>query len=70
VRILGGPEPESYNNIYKEAQQLIETGTRATLDARARAFLLLKRHGQEICKRKKPKCEECVVSSSCAYFGG
>jgi endonuclease III len=32
--------------------------------------LLLKRHGQELCKRTKPKCENCPVNSSCAFFAG
>jgi len=32
------------------------------------AYLLLKRHGGEICKRTKPKCEICPISSACAYF--
>jgi len=34
------------------------------------AYLLLKRHGQEICKRTKPLCEKCPVSSNCVFFSG
>ena len=40
-----------------------------TSGARARAYLLLKRHGQELCKASKPKCHECPVTSACAYTG-
>jgi endonuclease III len=36
--------------------------------ARRRAYLLLKKHGQEICKRARPKCEICPISGMCAYF--
>jgi len=39
-------------------------------DARTRAYLLLKCHGQELCKRTKPKCPECLLQSSCAFFAG
>jgi endonuclease III len=27
----------------------------------------VKRHGQETCKRTKPKCEACPVRSNCLY---
>jgi len=70
VRILFGQERENYGVNYREAQQAIGAGMPETLDARKRAFLLLKRHGQEICKRTKPKCEKCPVNSHCAFFAG
>ena len=69
VRILRGQEHENYGATYREAQQAIEAEVPAKLDARIRAYLLLKRHGQEICKAK-PKCKQCPVSGSCAYFAG
>jgi endonuclease III len=46
------------------------TGVPEKFDARIRAYLLLKRHGQALCKRTRPKCSECPVSASCAYFVG
>lgn len=67
VRILKGKESENYSANYREAQRLLNE-LPETLDARGRAYLLLKQHGQEICKRTKPKCEQCPVSSKCAYF--
>jgi endonuclease-3 len=70
VRILHGQEHENYGRTYSEAQQAIEQQIPARLDARTRAYLLLKRHGQEFCKRTKPKCTECPIISSCAYFAG
>jgi endonuclease-3 len=69
VRIRRGQEHENYGTTYKEAQQEIEAAVPAKLDARTRAYLLLKRHGQEICKRK-PKCDVCPVAQHCAYFAG
>jgi endonuclease III len=70
VRIQHGKEPENYATTYREAQQAIDTEISPNFDARSRAYLLLKRHGQDICKRTKPKCPECPVKSSCAFLAG
>lgn len=70
VRILSGGERENYGVNYREAQQAIEAEIPAKFDARARAYLLLKQHGQSLCKRSKPKCEECPVNASCRFFAG
>lgn len=70
VRIQHGLERENYGVTYKEAQQAIAAGVPEKFDARTRAYLLLKRHGQELCKARKPRCGECPVSSHCAYFAG
>jgi endonuclease III len=70
VRIQRGLERENYGVTYREAQEGIESGTPATLDARSQSYLLLKRHGQDVCKRTNPKCDACPVSDSCAYFAG
>lgn len=84
VRIEQGQERENYGQNYREAQQFIvaafpakHTGRsmaddpdRETFDARRRAYLLLKCHGQTLCKRTNPKCSACPISSSCAFFAG
>ncbi len=67
-RMLRGRESENYVVGYREAQKAIEAEVPQKFDARVRAYLLLKRHGQEICKRTNPKCAQCPVSSSCAFF--
>jgi endonuclease-3 len=69
VRIQRGLERENYGVTYKEAQQAIAEEVPEKFDARIRAYLLLKRHGQEICKRK-PRCAQCPVNPSCAFFAG
>ena len=70
VRLQRGQERENYGVTYREAQQAIEAEVPDTFDARIRAYLLLKYHGQEVCKRTKPKCEQCCVKAVCAYFSG
>lgn len=69
VRIERGLERENYGVTYGEARESIESGLPETFEARQRAYLLLKVHGQSICK-KKPRCGECSVSDDCAFFGG
>jgi endonuclease III len=69
VRIVHGREREDYGVTYREAQSLIESETPEQFHARQRAYLLLKTHGQAICKRK-PQCERCPVRSVCAYAAG
>lgn len=70
VRILRGRERENYGVTYREAQEAVAAEVPEKMDARTRAYLLLKRHGQEICKRTNPKCDQCPVGSSCAYLAG
>jgi endonuclease III len=69
VRILYGQESKSYGVNYRRAQQAISEGVPETFEARTQAYLLLKHHGQEVCKRSKPRCEHCPVNFTCAFFG-
>lgn len=70
ARIQHGQERENYGVTYREARKAIEAELPEKFDARIRAYLLLKRHGQELCKRTKPKCSECPLYSRCAYAAG
>jgi endonuclease III len=54
---------------YREAQGLIEDAVPEQFHPRQRAYLLLKAHGQAICKRK-PQCDKCPVNAACAYAAG
>ncbi|MGC1492491.1 MAG: hypothetical protein WA798_14050 [Candidatus Acidiferrum sp.] len=69
-RIFFGEENKNYGAGYRAAREGLEAELPEEFGARQRAYLLLKRHGQEICKRTKPKCELCPVSKMCAYFRG
>jgi endonuclease III len=70
VRIQLGLERESYSVNYREAQKLLEAEVKPALEARQRAYLLLKRHGQELCKRTRPKCVLCPLNGTCRCFAG
>jgi endonuclease III len=67
LRIGFGEETKNYAESYRAAQEYVDAEIPRTFSARRRAYLLLKKHGEEIC-RTKPLCEECAVSKDCVYF--
>ena len=69
VRIVHGLERENYAATYRESQELIEHEVPAQFHARQRAYLLLKVHGQAVCKTK-PKCDSCPLRPVCAFAAG
>jgi endonuclease-3 len=68
VRMEGGVERVNYTATYRDAQTLLAAAVPERFEARMRAYLLLKRHGQETCKRTKPRCMQCPVRERCGYF--
>ena len=66
-RILHAGETQNYAAAYRQAQRSLASALPEKFDARTRAYLLLKTHGQQICKRTKPKCDQCPVRRSCAF---
>src|SRR5215471_375360 len=68
VRIFIGEPGKNYAADYKAAREILDSRLPQTLVARQRAYMLLKKHGQEICKRSKPKCEVCPLTEQCAYL--
>lgn len=69
VRVTLGLERENYTVTYREAQGMIQDEIAEQFHPRQRAFLLLKAHGQAICKAK-PRCDACPVNSACAFAAG
>ncbi|HYM42928.1 MAG TPA: hypothetical protein VET46_09235 [Steroidobacteraceae bacterium] len=67
VRISSGREPARYDAVYARAQQWLDSELPGTSAARQRAYLLLQRHGQQICRPAKPQCGKCPVASQCVY---
>jgi endonuclease-3 len=70
VRIQTGREHENYGRTYREAQQMIEDGLPSRFESRTRAYLLLKYHGQQLCKSSNPKCDICPIAPNCALAAG
>jgi endonuclease III len=68
ARLWSGKAGKNYAADYRAAREILAAELPATFESRLRAYLLLKKHGQEICKRSKPKCELCPLTSQCAYI--
>lgn len=68
IRLFVGTEGKNYAADYRTARGILDAGLPKTFEARQKAYLLLKKHGQKICKRSMPKCEICPLSAHCAYI--
>jgi endonuclease III len=68
ARLWFGKAGKSYAADYRAAREALNSGLPQTFEARQRAYLLLKKHGQVTCKRSHPKCEICPLTGQCAYI--
>jgi len=68
LRLGFGRETKNYTVNYRTAQEAIAAEIPETHEARLRAYLLIKEHGQTLCKSARPKCDECPVSAECEYY--
>ena len=68
LRLGFGTASKNWAASYRSAQEAVRAELPEDCDAQIRAYLLLKRHGHEVCKRSRPLCEQCCVSSDCRYF--
>jgi endonuclease III len=68
ARLWFGKAGKNYAADYRAARDILNAGLAETFEARQRAYLLLKKHGQQTCKRSKPKCEICPLTGQCAYI--
>jgi endonuclease III len=69
ARVAEGSSDEKYSAQYAAAQSMLNALC-VEFDARIRAYLLVSRHGREICKRRNPACERCPLRSMCAFAKG
>jgi endonuclease III len=60
-------EKRTYQATYRAAVAVPRGDVPTVADAQS-AHLLLRRHGQEICKRSSPRCDMCVVRGECAWY--
>ena len=68
ARLWFGKAGKNYAADYRAARDILSTGLPETFAARQRAYLLLKKHGQQTCKRANPRCEVCPLIGHCAYI--
>ena len=68
VRLGFGEELSDYGKTYRLATEAIEPELDPDIDRCLAAHLLLRRHGQEICKRTRPRCEACPLAGACRHY--
>jgi endonuclease-3 len=68
VRLGFGHEMKDYASMYRLVQQAIEPELLLDFDWLVQMHQLLRRHGQEVCRRSKPDCQRCPLRGQCAYF--
>ena len=64
-RLGYGERGRSYDATYRSVQAAAAAELRATPPALQRAHQLLRRHGQTVCRRTNPGCDECAVRRGC-----
>jgi len=67
LRLGFAEEQKSYSASYRAIKNAIAGQLSQDCKALADAHQLLRKHGQELCKRSRPLCEECPLRNSCAY---
>jgi endonuclease-3 len=68
LRLGFGEEKKSYSTTYRLVQKAVEEGLENDYSWLVEAHLLLRHHGQELCKRSKPKCRKCPLAADCEYY--
>jgi endonuclease-3 len=68
LRLGFGEEKKNYSASYKSAQATVQPQCKEDYDWLIRAHQLLRQHGQELCKRTRPKCEACPLAKGCVYY--
>jgi endonuclease-3 len=67
VRLGFGEESPNYSTTYHLVQAAIEDQLVKEYPWLIKAHQLLRRHGQELCRRSKPRCEECPLRNDCPW---
>lgn len=68
VRLGFGEEKKDYAGTYRSVREAVKDGLREDCAWLVRAHQLLRRHGQDICRRSDPECERCPLARGCAFF--
>jgi endonuclease III len=69
VRLGTIEEKKSYQATYKLGVAFLRANGVDSTAAALQAFVLLRHHGRELCKRSVPRCGECPLRSSCRFAG-
>ncbi len=68
LRLGFGVEKKSYSTTYREVLRKAEPGAPKDGPGLVALHQLLRRHGQDVCRRSDPECERCPLARDCPYF--
>ncbi len=68
LRVGYGQESKNYSATYRSAQQALRGQLPDDCAWLTKAHLLLRQHGQALCKRSQPQCEACPLREGCRYY--
>jgi endonuclease III len=66
-RIGYGSSHRNYTTMYKSVVAAAQPELRNDVEWLIDAHVLLRHHGQEVCKTSAPRCEQCGVQALCSY---
>jgi endonuclease III len=67
LRLGFGEEKKSYSTTYRLVQKAVEDGLDKDYSWLIQTHLLLRLHGQELCRRSEPRCDDCPLTVDCEY---
>jgi endonuclease-3 len=67
VRLGYAKEDANYTKTYRAAAEAVKAELRADAKWLAAAHQVLRRHGQETCRRSEPRCDVCPLEKGCAF---
>lgn len=67
LRLGFAQEQKSYSASYRAVQMALSGQLPKDCESLTVAHQLLRKHGQELCKRSQPSCGECPLLESCAF---
>ena len=67
VRLGYGTDHKNYSTMYRSVREAAAPELRDDFDWLIDAHLVLRHHGQAVCKTSTPRCEICSVRTDCAY---
>jgi endonuclease III len=67
LRLGFAQEQKSYSASYRAVKNAIVDQLPRDCKSLGVTHQLLRKHGQELCKRSRPLCDECPLKDSCAY---
>jgi endonuclease-3 len=68
VRLGFGEEKKAYSTTYRLVQKAVEEELDKEYPWLIRAHLLLRHHGQELCRRSQPECKKCPLAGDCEFY--